>query len=95
MTKFRGPAFTEEIKVSACPAHIALFADGAGNWRIALIPSPNALADSQTLFLDIPGHMLIALLRHLISGQEKLNLSKHGAPPVSYTHLTLPTICSV
>ena len=23
MTKFRGPAFTEEIKVSACPAHIA------------------------------------------------------------------------
>ena len=82
MTKFRGPAFTEEIKVSACPAHIALFADGAGNWRIALIPSPNALADSQTLFLDIPGHMLIALLRHLISGQEKLNLSKHGAPHI-------------
>ena len=75
MTKFRGPAFTEEIKVSACPAHIALFADGAGNWRIALIPSPNALADSQTLFLDIPGHMLIVLLRHLISGQEKLNLA--------------------
>ena len=84
MTKFRGPAFTEEIKVSACPAHIALFADGAGNWRIALIPSPNALADSQTLFLDIPGHMLIVLLRHIV--QSTINNITSGLSFPSSNH---------
>ena len=84
MTKFRGPAFTEEIKVSACPAHIALFADGAGNWRIALIPSPNALADSLTLFLDIPVHMLIVLLRHIV--QSTINNITSGLSFPSSNH---------
>eukprot|EP00969_Alexandrium_andersonii_P132315 5850897-Alexandrium_andersonii.AAC.1 len=59
----------------------------------SLVGSEMCIRDS------LRGHRLLARCAHLEedSGRQLplFQIAGHGAMPVSYTHLTLPTICSV
>eukprot|EP00969_Alexandrium_andersonii_P294071 12997190-Alexandrium_andersonii.AAC.1 len=39
--------------------------------------------------------LFLAVMRHLMQTYEQEVLQSEATAPVSYTHLTLPTICSV
>ena len=54
--------------------------------------NPNQLSDIQNYKL-LSGSVIPRPIAFVTSEDEKGNLN--GAPSVSYTHLTLPTICSV
>eukprot|EP00969_Alexandrium_andersonii_P298504 13195322-Alexandrium_andersonii.AAC.1 len=43
----------------------------------------------------LPARPLAQLAQPAKRHSPRLGTCRHGIPPVSYTHLTLPTICSV
>ena len=67
--------------------------------EIVSIIGPNG-AGKSTLLKAIMSLIKVSAGRFFVNGEEKTNLSTHrivmeGIGSVSYTHLTLPTICSV
>ena len=67
--------------------------------EIVSIIGPNG-AGKSTLLKAIMGLINVSAGRFYINGSDKTNLPTHkivnqGVGSVSYTHLTLPTICSV